>query len=81
MRSGYEAIFSKCSQESTQGAMNCARLDFSQFCLIVKAIAYSRNGQDEARAFWKRFDLLAQLGYVDVEAVRSRVGFNAPEFF
>ena len=48
---------------------------------VVKAVAHTRNSQDKVWPFRYRLDFLAELGYVDVQAVSACVGFGSPDFF
>jgi hypothetical protein len=48
------------------------------FRLASEAVADTWNGEDKAPVFRCRFDLLPQLGYVDVQAVRPVVCVYAP---
>src|ERR1700730_12265758 len=51
------------------------------FRLIGEAVADTGNGEDKTRASGNRFDLLSQLGHVDVQAVRPSVGICTPYLF
>src|SRR5215469_5919577 len=49
--------------------------------IIAKTIANAGGGEDETWPLGERFDFLAQLRHVDMQAVRPIVRLRAPEGF
>src|SRR5579859_2393069 len=54
---------------------------FLWFGRVIKAVADAWNSQDELRPLGGRFDFLAQLCDVHMQAVRSSVGLFSPDLF
>src|SRR5262249_514691 len=48
---------------------------------VVEAVAYAGDGQDKLWAFGDWFDFLAELCYIDVQAMCTCVGLGPPDLF
>src|ERR1700719_3119430 len=52
-----------------------------RFECVIEAVAHAWDSQDELRSLRHRFDFLAQLRYVDMQAVGSGVRLVPPHLF
>ena len=66
---------SRCSHDADIGIL------LTRFNLVGEAVADSGDSEDETRPLGIWFDFLAQLGNIDVEAVRSGMRLGSPDLF
>src|SRR5260221_1519080 len=49
--------------------------------VVIETVTNARNGEDQARVLGVRFDFLAQLRHVDMQAVCPVMGLDSPDIF
>src|SRR5581483_8567512 len=76
-----ERTLKTCSREKPWRICAIVALHTSMFSQVIEAVAHAWNGQDELRSLRCGFDFLAQLRYIDVQAMRSGVRLLSPHFF
>src|SRR3989442_5421316 len=78
VRSGYATVYSGCSHGffvfaqdilMTFAPLSCPL--FLRFYIITEAVAHARDGKDELWLLGNRFNFLAQLGHVHMQAMHS----------